>query len=49
MTACSASEITVAGTPQRGAVVARVKELVAFARKNGYGQEEIIAMIEAVS
>jgi GntR family transcriptional regulator len=40
---------TVAGTPQRGAVLARVKELVAFARKNGYGQDEIIAMIEAVT
>jgi GntR family transcriptional regulator len=41
--------ITVAGTPQRGAVLAHVKDLVAFARKNGYGQDEIIAMIEAVS
>jgi hypothetical protein len=29
--------------------LARVKDLVAFARKNGYGQDEIIAMIEAVS
>lgn len=41
--------ITVAGTPQRGAVLARVKELVVFARKHGYDQDEIIAMIEAVS
>jgi len=41
--------ITVAGTPERGAVLARVKDLVAFARKNGYGQDEIVAMIEAVS
>ena len=41
--------ITVAGTPQRGAVLARVRDLVAFAGKNGYGQDEIIAMIEAVS
>ncbi len=41
--------ITVAGTPQRGAVLARAKELVTFARKNGYGQDELIAMIEAVS
>lgn len=41
--------ITVAGTPQRGAVLTRVKELVVFARKNGYGRDEIIAMIEAVS
>ena len=41
--------ITVAGTPERGAVLARVKDLVAFARKNGYRQDELIAMIEAVS
>jgi GntR family transcriptional regulator len=41
--------ITVAGTPQRGAVLTRVKELVVFARRNGYGQDELIAMIEAVS
>lgn len=41
--------ITVAGTPERGAVLARVTDLVAFARKNGYRQDELIAMIEAVS
>ncbi len=41
--------ITVAGTPQRGAVMTRVRELVAFARHNGYDRDELIAMIEAVS
>src|ERR1700759_5005169 len=41
--------ITVAGTPQRGAVLARAKDLVTFARKNGYRPDELIAMIEAVS
>jgi GntR family transcriptional regulator len=41
--------ITVAGTPERGAVMARVKELVAFARQQGYRPDEVIAMIEAVS
>jgi len=41
--------ITVAGTPQRGAVLARARDLVAFARKNGYRPDELIAMIEAVS
>jgi GntR family transcriptional regulator len=41
--------ITVAGTPERGAVMTRARELVAFARHNGYGPEELIAMIEAVS
>jgi GntR family transcriptional regulator len=41
--------ITVAGTPQRGIVMARVKDLVAFARQQGYQPIEVIAMIEAVS
>jgi GntR family transcriptional regulator len=41
--------ITVAGTPQRGVVMARVNDLVAFARQQGYQPAEIIAMIEAVS
>jgi len=39
--------ITVAGTPQRGAVMTKVKELVAFARSQGYGVDEVITMIEA--
>jgi GntR family transcriptional regulator len=38
--------ITVAGTPERGAVLRRVDELVQFARAHGYRREEIIAMIE---
>jgi GntR family transcriptional regulator len=41
--------ITVAGTPERGVVMAQVKELVAFARRQGYQPAEVIAMIEAVS
>jgi GntR family transcriptional regulator len=41
--------ITVAGTPERGVVMTRVKELVAFARQQGYQPQEVIAMIEAVS
>jgi GntR family transcriptional regulator len=41
--------ITVAGTPERGAVVTRVRELVAFARQQGYRPDEVIAMIEAIS
>jgi GntR family transcriptional regulator len=41
--------ITVAGTPERGVVMARVKDLVAFARQQGYQPAEVIAMIEAVS
>lgn len=41
--------ITVAGTPERGAVMTRVKDLVAFARQQGYQPDEVIAMIQAVS
>jgi GntR family transcriptional regulator len=41
--------ITVAGSPERGAVMTHVKELVAFARQQGYQPEEVIAMIQAVS
>lgn len=39
--------ITVAGTPQRGAVLTKVNELIKFARAQGYRREELIAMIEA--
>jgi GntR family transcriptional regulator len=39
--------ITVAGTPERGAVITRVNELVRFARQQGYRREELISMIEA--
>jgi len=41
--------ITVAGSPERGVVMTRVKDLVAFARQQGYQPEEVIAMIQAVS
>src|SRR4026209_1292258 len=32
--------ITVAGTPERGAVVQRAHELVEFARRHGYGLDD---------
>jgi GntR family transcriptional regulator len=38
--------VTVSGTPQRGAVLARAKELVAFARAHGYRRDELIDLIE---
>lgn len=41
--------ITVAGTPERGAVVAQAKELVRFARQAGYRPEELVRIIESVS
>ena len=37
--------ITVAGTPERGAVLAQVRNLLEFARQQGYGRTEIIQMI----
>src|SRR5215831_10816425 len=40
--------ISVAGTPERGAVVARAKELVDFARRQGYRLDELVAIIEEV-
>ena len=41
--------ISVAGTPERGAVVQRAKELVDFARHHGYRLDELIEIIEDVS
>jgi GntR family transcriptional regulator len=40
--------ISVAGTPERGAVVSRARELVEFARHQGYQLDELVAIIEAV-
>ena len=40
--------ITVAGTPERGAVVQRARELVEFARSRGYRVDELVAIIEDV-
>jgi GntR family transcriptional regulator len=40
--------ITVAGTPERGAVVQRARELVQFARSHGYRLDELVEIIEDV-
>jgi GntR family transcriptional regulator len=40
--------ISVAGTPERGAVVQRARELVAFARQQGYRTDELIDIIQDV-
>jgi GntR family transcriptional regulator len=40
--------ISVAGSPERGAVVQRATELVAFARHHGYRLDELIEIIERV-
>src|SRR5213592_2875118 len=37
--------ITVAGTPEQGAVIARARELVNFARRHGYQADELIRII----
>jgi GntR family transcriptional regulator len=41
--------ISVAGTPERGAVISRAKELVEFARRQGYRVDELVAIIEDIS
>jgi GntR family transcriptional regulator len=38
--------ISVAGTPEQGAVVQRARELVAFARHHGYQPDELIEIIQ---
>lgn len=40
--------ISVSGTPERGAVVQRAKELVEFARHHGYRTDELVKIIEEV-
>src|ERR1700740_265297 len=40
--------VTVAGTPERGAVIARARELVSFARQQGYRGGELLRMMEVI-
>lgn len=39
--------IRVVGTPERGAVIARINDLLEFARRQGYQSEEVVAIIQA--
>src|SRR5579885_2894213 len=41
--------ITVTGTPEDGALLERARELVGFARRNGYQVDEVIRIIEALA
>ena len=41
--------ITVAATQERGALVAQAKDLVRFARRQGYDVSELVAIIENVA
>jgi GntR family transcriptional regulator len=40
--------ITVAGTPEAGAVTARTRELINFARQHGYGPNDLIRLIQTL-
>jgi len=40
--------VRISGTPQRGAVTARARELVGFARQQGYPPEELISIIQGL-
>ena len=41
--------ITVAGSPDRSAVVSKMRELIEFGRRHGYRREELLTMMEALS
>jgi GntR family transcriptional regulator len=41
--------VTVAGTPEKGAVIARARDLVSFARQQGYRRDELIRLIEDIA
>lgn len=41
--------ISVAGTPERGAVIQRARDLVVFARRQGYRVDELVKIIEDVA
>jgi GntR family transcriptional regulator len=41
--------ISVAGSPERGAVITRARELVRFARQHGYRREDLVRLIERLS
>lgn len=39
--------VHVVGSPQRGAIVVRIKDLLDFGRSQGYQRDEIVALIQA--
>jgi GntR family transcriptional regulator len=41
--------VTVAGSPERGAVIARTRDLISFARQQGYRRDELIRLIEEIA
>lgn len=40
--------VTVAGTPERTAVLEKARELIALARRHGYRREELLALLEGL-
>lgn len=40
--------VTVAGTPERGAVIVKAAELVRFARAHGYRRDELVKLIASL-
>jgi len=40
--------VTVAGTPQRAAVLAKALELIELARSNGYRRDELVRLIQSL-
>lgn len=40
--------IVVAGTPDRGAVVTKMRELLELGRRHGYHRDELVAMMEGL-
>ena len=41
--------ISVAGTPERGAVINQARELVEFARRHGFSVDELVKIIKSVA
>jgi GntR family transcriptional regulator len=41
--------ISVAGSPESGAVVARTRDLVQFARLHGYRRDDLVRLIQRLS
>ena len=41
--------ISIAGTPERGAVVNKARELVEYARRHGYTVDELIEIIKGIA
>jgi GntR family transcriptional regulator len=40
--------VTVAGTPERTAVLEKARELVEVARRHGYARDEIVRIVESL-